>query len=215
LATAPLPERLDAVRGLRIGVADEVANRLRVLFASVGMDADQDVEIVLLHGEDQIPAFTGGTVDALYTHTPFLEEALVDHDAFMLVDQSAGEVPELAHLQVHSMVATESYIDGNPQALLRVTRALYRAQRLVHSYPPAAVDAVLSSGIPGLVPSRIEALVDVYGPAIPRTPLVFPDSVVRTAGLWQGRPVAPDFTQIDVHDHITNRFAWAAVRSGH
>jgi ABC-type nitrate/sulfonate/bicarbonate transport system substrate-binding protein len=210
-ATAPLPERLDAIRGLRIGVADEASNRLRVLLESVGMDPDQDVEIVFLHGDEQIPALTAGTVDALYTHTPFLEEALVDHQAFMLVNQSAGEVPELAELQVHTMVTTRSSIHDNPRALLRVTRAIHRAQKLVHSHPDEAVDAVLSAGIPGLLAPRIEALVEVYGPAIPPTPVVSPDAVVRTADLWEGRPVAPDFTQIDVDDYITNRFARRAV----
>jgi NitT/TauT family transport system substrate-binding protein len=212
-ATAPLPERLEAMRGARIGVADEASNRLRVLLESVGMDPDQDVQIVLLHGEDQIPAFTGGTVDALYTHTPFMEEALVDHDAFLLVNQSSGEVPQLANLEVHTMVTTRSYVDTNPQALLRVTRALYRAQRLLHSYPGAAVDAVLGSGIPALVPARIETLVDLYAPAVPETPIVSPRGVVRTADLWEGRPIAPDFTQIDVRDFVTNRFARKAIRT--
>jgi NitT/TauT family transport system substrate-binding protein len=212
-ATAPLPERLDAIRGLRIGVADEASNRLRVLFEAVGMDPDQDVEIVVLHGEDQIPALTGGTVAALYTHTPFLEEALVDHGAFMLINQSAGDVPELARLQIHTMVATRTSIHDNPRALLRVTRAVYRAQRLVHSDPAEAVAAVLDSGVPDLMAPRIEALVDVYGPAIPRSPVVSPEGVVRTADLWEGRPVAPDFTQIDVRHYISNRFARKAVRT--
>ena len=212
-ATAPLPERLDAIRGLRIGVAQEASNRLRALFATVGMDADQDVEIVPLHGEDQIPALSDGTVDALYTHTPFLEEALVDLQAFMLVNQSSGEVPEMSRLQIHGLMATQSTIDGNPEALLRVTRAVYRAQKLIRSNPNAAVDAVLASGVPGLLEPRVEALIGIYGPAIPRTPLVLPSSVVRTAELWEGRPNHPDFTQIDVRDYITNRFAWEAIRT--
>jgi NitT/TauT family transport system substrate-binding protein len=213
-ATAPLADRLDAIRGLRIGVAENAANRLHVLFESVGMDAGTDVEIVVLHGEDQIPALTGGTVDALYTHTPFVEEALVDHEAFLLVDQSAGEVPELAGLQIHALVTTESYVRTNPASLLRVTRAVYRAQRLIHAHPGAAVQALLASGIPGLVPARIEALVDLYSPAVPPTPIVPPDGVVRAAELFPSRPSVPDFTQIDVHDYVTNKFARKVVRWG-
>jgi NitT/TauT family transport system substrate-binding protein len=210
----PVAERLEAIQGLRIGVADEASNRLRVLLESVGMDPDEDVQIVLLHGEEQIPALTGGTVDALYTHTPFLEEALVDHDAFMLVDQSSGEVPELADLEVHTMVTRQATIDTNPAALTRVTRALFRAQRLVRLDPDAAVDAVMASGVPGLIEPRVEAIVDVYRPAIAGTPLVSPTRVVRTSELWEGRPVAPDFTVIDVHDFITSRFAREAIWSG-
>lgn len=213
-ATAPLEDRLEALEGLKIGVAENAANRLHVLFESVGMEADEVVEIVVLHGEDQIPALTGETVDALYTHTPFLEEALVDHEAFLLVNQSAGEVPELVGLQIHGMVTTSGYVKDHPKALFRVTRAIYRAQQLIHSNPDVAVQAVLSSGLPDLVTPRVETIVDVYSHAVPETPVVPPDGVVRAADLFPSRPNVPDFTQIDVNDYIANKFAKKVVAFG-
>ena len=213
-ATDPLEDRLQAMEGLKVGAADNVVNRLEVLFASVGLEADDIIEVVVLHGPEQVPGLTDGTVDALYTHTPFMEQALVDHEAFLLVNQSAGEVPELADLQVHAMVSTNSYIEDNPLATFRVTRALYRAQRLIHEDPEAAVQAVLGSGVPNLVEARVEALVDIYSPAVPDKPMVRPHGVVRAADLFTGRPVEPDFTQIDVHDYIDNRFAWLALLLG-
>lgn len=212
--TDPLPDRLQAMGGLRVGAAENVVNRLEVLFASVGLDAHEVVDVVDLHGPEQIPALTDGTVDALYTHTPFMEQALVDHGALLLVNQSAGEVPEQAGLAIHAMVSTSGYIEDNPSATFRVTRALYRAQRLLHEDPEAAVQALLDSGVPNLVETRVEALVDIYRPAVPRRPMVPPNGLVRTADLFTGRPVHPDFTQIDVHDHIDNRFAWLAVLLG-
>jgi ABC-type nitrate/sulfonate/bicarbonate transport system substrate-binding protein len=95
-----------------------------------------------------------------------------------------------------------------------VTRALHRAQRLIHNHPDAAVQAVLDSGVPDLVEARVEAVVDIYSPAVSRTPLVSPRGLVRTADLFTGRPVHPDFTQIDVRDYIDNRFAWLALVLG-
>jgi ABC-type nitrate/sulfonate/bicarbonate transport system substrate-binding protein len=212
-ASAPLAERLEALTDRRIGVAPQAAHRLRVLFASVGMNADQDIEIVVTHGEEQIQALADGTVDALYTHTPYLEEALVEHDAFLLVHQSAGEVPELAGLQIHSLVTTQSYMREAPQVLFAVTRAIQRAQQLVHSDPSDAVRAVLRSGVPGLVTTRVEAVVDVYRPATPRTPVVLADGIIRAAPLFPSRPRVPDFTAIDVEDYIASQFARKAVCS--
>src|SRR4051812_38907964 len=41
-ARASLRERLDKMRGLKIGLAAEVSPRLRALYAAAGMDADKD-----------------------------------------------------------------------------------------------------------------------------------------------------------------------------
>jgi ABC-type nitrate/sulfonate/bicarbonate transport system substrate-binding protein len=197
--TAPLATRLNALRGLRIGVADNASARTRVLFESVGMDPREDVEIVELHGPDQIPAFTSGAVDALHTHTPFLEQALVDHDALLLVNQSAGEVPELSGLAVHTMVTTDAYLANNGRAVTGMKAAIYRAQRLLLTDPDAALQAVRNSG---LNPPRLETIVDLYSRAVPLTLSVDPDSVLKTAGLFVGRPNHPDFARIDVDDYL-------------
>lgn len=210
----PLKDRLLAMQDLKVGAAENVVGRLQVLFQSVGLKADDIVDVVVLHGPDQIPALTSGAVDALYTHTPFMEQALIDHDALLLVNQSAGEVPALARLQIHAMVSTNSYIEDHPLAVLRVTRALYRAQQLIQRNPDAAVQAVLSSSVPNLVEARVETVVDIYRAAVLQTPLVSPHSLVRTADLFTGRPVHPDFTEIDPRDYIDNRFAWLAVLLG-
>jgi NitT/TauT family transport system substrate-binding protein len=201
-ATAPLAERLNAIRGLRIGVAENASARTRVLFESVGMDPEQDVDIVELHGPEQIPAFTSGQVDALHTHTPFLEQALVDHNGFLLVNQSAGEVPELADLAIHTMVTTDAYLAANRRAVTAMAIAIYRAQRLLHTNPTAAVQAIQNSGVPNLVLPRLAAIVELYRHAVPFSLSVDPESVIRTADLFEGRPNHPDFTQIDVRDYL-------------
>lgn len=213
-ADAPLKERLEAIEGLKIGLAPNVGNRLDVLFESVGLNADESIQKVVLEGQEQIPGLNDGTVDALYTHTPFMEQALVDHDAFLLVNQSSGEVPELAGLQIHAMAATDSYIDDNPHATLLVTLAIYRAQKLIQNDPEAAVQALLASSVPNLVQPRVETVVDIYSPAVPNKPVVRPNGVVRASELFQGRPVHPDFTQVDPRDFIDNRFALLALLLG-
>ena len=74
----PLAERLNAMRGLKVGTSIGSTNLLRILFESVGLDADSDIEIVTVPPEGQDEAFANGTVDALYAHSPHLEKALVE-----------------------------------------------------------------------------------------------------------------------------------------
>src|ERR1700688_4928986 len=78
-AHAGLRERLQAIRGLKVGLAGEVAPRLRALFASAGMNADKDVQLITISGPDQVKAFTDGRIDVLFAHTPYLETVLVQH----------------------------------------------------------------------------------------------------------------------------------------
>src|SRR5581483_10840762 len=99
--SASLVDRLRGLHGLKIGIAPNPPRRLRALFASVGLDADRELQLVILSGPQQNAAFERGEVDALYAHTPYLEKALTDDGAMMWVNQSAGEVPSLATRQIH------------------------------------------------------------------------------------------------------------------
>lgn len=208
---APLADRLKAIKGLRIGVAPEPPRRLRVLFAYAGMNADQDVHIVLRRGEDQIEALTSGAVDALYTHTPFLEDALVRLGAVMLVNQSSGEIPPLANGQIHSLGATRAYVEAHADVILKVTRAIARAQQLLHRDTAAAVAALRAAGLPAPTPQHLQTIVELYRPAVPDTPAVSAAAVERNATLYPARPTMPDFTTVRAADYVATSFAEQAV----
>ena len=81
---ASLVDRLKALKGLRIGVANEPPRRLRVLFALAGMEVDRDIHVTIVPGEEQIAAFAAGTVDALNTYTPYLPDFTRVHAADFL-----------------------------------------------------------------------------------------------------------------------------------
>ena len=140
---APLSERLEATRGLRVGVAPGPVTILRILFESVGLDADSYIEMVVMDPERENEAFGNGEVDALYAHTPFLETALVEQGAVMIVNQSAGEVPEVKFQQIHSMATSQSYAADNPEVLVALSRGLHRAQQLIHSDQNDTADALM------------------------------------------------------------------------
>jgi len=199
---APLVDRLKALKGLRIGVAPEPPRRMRILFAEAGMNADQDVQIVIRRAEDQIEALTTNVVDALYTHTPFLEDALVRLGVVMIVNQSGGEVAPLRDGQIHSLGATREYAAAHPEVIRKITRAIARAQELLHKDPKAAIAALTNAGIPAPTPQHLETIVNLYRPAVPMTPRVSAAAIERNANLYPARPTMPDFTKVKAADFV-------------
>jgi NitT/TauT family transport system substrate-binding protein len=204
---APLVDRLKAMRGLRIGVANEPPRRLRVLFALAGMDADRDIQMTIVPGEDQNTAFASGTVDALYTHTPYLEEALVGAGGVLMVNQSSGEVAPLSNGEIHTLGATRAYADQHPEVLLAVTRAIARAETFLHTDAGAAAQALLKAGIPTPSPTHLATIVGLYRAAVPASPQVSAAKIENDAILYPARPTMPDFTQVHAADFLAPGFA--------
>ena len=207
-ASGPLRERLQTIRGLRIGLAGEVAPRLRALFASAGMNADQDAQLVVIPGPEQLQAFQTEKVDVLFAHTPYLETALVKYQAILLADNSGG-VAALAGGQVHALATTREEARAKPKIIAGVTRAIARALSFIHEDPKAAVDAILASGLAKAERPQLEAIVAIYGPAVPRTPKISLSGIERDASLYPAHPRAPDFSRTKVADYVAAEFAQA------
>jgi len=208
--STPLPERLKGMQGLRIGAASQVPPRLRTLFATAGMDIDRDIQLVDVPGAQQNQAFEEKRVDALYTHTPHLEVALVEQGGVLLVNQSGGEVQELNNMAYHSLVTTKNFAGASPKVIAALTRGVYRAQKLVHADQKAAVDAMFRA-VPGLDRKLAETIVAIYEPAIPKTPDVSIEGMKRTLPLIPIFGARPDLNKINLADYIAPQFAKEAV----
>jgi sulfonate transport system substrate-binding protein len=207
---APVGDRLRALRGLKVGIAPNPPSRLRALFAAYGMDADRDIVLETLHGREQNEAFAKGQVDALFAHTPYVEKALVDQGAKLLVHLSGGEAPALAMRQIHALVFTRALAEGSPSTALAMARAIARAEKLVHA-DRAAAQAVLVREFPKRDPRHIQAIVDLYEPAIPDTPEVTSAGFAPALALFPaGRP-APSLEGIDLEAYVAPSFALEAA----
>jgi len=199
--TAPLGDRLRSLHGLRVCVAPGPPTRLRVLFASEGQDADRDVRIVTRRGPLQNEAFENDECDALYAHTPYLETAIDDQDAVMLVDQSSGEVPALASRQIHALVVRREYLDAHRGTVASMVSAIARAEALVHSDPEATVDAVLRA-LPALDRRHVRTLVGIYQPAVPQTPRVGVDGLAPQLALFPASRRAPSLEGVPLAEFV-------------
>jgi NitT/TauT family transport system substrate-binding protein len=212
---AALRDRLEAMKGLRIGVAGEPPPRLRALFASAGIDADRDIQLVIVDGHGQVQAFADRKVDGLFAHTPYLETALVNYQAVLVADTSGGEVPLLTDGQIHALATTRENADKKRDMVAAVTRAIYRAQKRIHSDPKATVDAILASGATTADRSLVEAIAAIYGPAVPQTPKISLLGMERDATLYPAHPTAPDFTRVKAADYVAPQFADTVVKGNH
>lgn len=206
-AQSPLANRLKGMRGLKIGVAPGPITRLRVLAAAAGLDPATDITIMTVPGPVQNQFFGEHRVDALYAHTPYVETALTEQGAVLIVNQSKGEIPELAHRQIHMLVTTRQFRDANPDVLLRMTRAIYRAQRLIHTDRQATLASIRASGVRLRAPDALELIVELYEPAVPLTPAVSTEGALAELKFFPGRRVPPDLSGVDMTPYVDNTFA--------
>jgi NitT/TauT family transport system substrate-binding protein len=200
-ATAKLADRLRAMRGLRIGVGPHPRPRLAALFASEGLDVDAVAKVVVVRGDEQNEALASGRVDALYTHTPFLENAIVDEGAVVVARPSAGEVPALADRQIHALAVTRALLEADPRLVAGLVRAIARAERLVQRDAGATEDAVLRA-LPSRDRAHVSVLVSLYGPAVPASPEVSSRKITRELAFYPDGQSPPDLAGKDLERFV-------------
>ena len=202
----PIRERLERLRGVKIGIAPHPPPRLRELYKSVGLDASKDATTMTIHGKGQNAAFERGDVDALYAHTPYLEKALVHQDAVVVVDQNGGEVKELANRQIHALVFSRSFLNARHEDAEAMVSGVARAETLLRNTPGDAV-APLQKAFPSRDPAEIDRIVHLYSPAIPATPKVRADGFAPAVVFFPEGEDTPSLEGIDLASFIAPELA--------
>ena len=88
-----------------------------------------------------------------------------------------------------------------------MTRAIARAQQMIHHDTAATVAALRQAGIESPSTGHLETIVNLYRPAIPQTPRVSATLVERNSRLYPARPTMPDFTKVKAADFVNTSFA--------
>ena len=129
-------------------------------------------------------------------------------------NQSAGEVPELNDRQIHTLVTTQNYAVSNPEVLVAMTKAVFRAQQLIHSDLEATVDAIRSSDVVLQEPDGVETILAIYEPAIPYSPEVSLEGALLELELfYPAHLTPPDISAEEMEAHVDNQFAEQAIAS--
>ena len=92
-----------------------------------------------------------------------------------------------------------------------MTKAVYRAQQLVHTDLGATADAIRASEVQLQEPQGLETILAIYEPAIPQTPEVSAEGVLKELGLFPAVRTPPDLSGIDLTNHVDNQFALEAI----
>lgn len=212
LLHTPVAVRLRALRGVRIAVPPGPASRFAALVTAAGLDPKKDFRVVTVTGDEENEALATGRVDALFAHTPFLERALVDQDAVLVVNQSAGELPSVAFSQIHALAVRDDFARRQPNVVRSLCRAIARAEQLIHADKRAAVDAILRS-VAEVDRKHVEAIVDIYEPAVPKTPEVTVEGLRPALALYPATKLPPKLDGIDLAKFVLPGFARDAARA--
>jgi ABC-type nitrate/sulfonate/bicarbonate transport system substrate-binding protein len=178
----PVRRRLDALRGVSIGVAALDRVHLYQVFHSEGLDANL-ADIQIRKGDELLSEFAFGKLDAIYAATPYAERVLADNDGVVLVSPAAGEVAQFSERMFEALGITRAFLSARPEDAQRLVRALARAERAIHHEPALAVKGILEA-LPKLDAKRVTKLVSLYARAVPPAPHVEAQLIKREASFY-------------------------------
>ena len=144
---SPLQARLQALRGLKIGITSPGAptdTYMRYYLRSVGMNPERDVQIIPIGGASSLlAALQKGQIDAYHLSPPTPYVAAEQGFGTVLIDGPKGEVPDLNDFAYTGWGASRQWAEDNPQTVAAFGRALTTATQKVKSNPEAVADQIL------------------------------------------------------------------------
>ena len=184
---SPLEERLAALEGLVLGHPPGLlgVNTARGVLERAGLDPDQDVELVPVPGAEQVAALRDGRIDAFVGHHPYLEQAIVNDGAVLLLNLTGGELPSLGAFPHPVLATTPGYLEQGAEVLRAVLSGLRDAQAAIRQDSTVAARA-LESAFPDLSGPILAEGIAIYVPGVPESPLITQeayDTAIRVFGV--------------------------------
>ncbi|TMR97121.1 ABC transporter substrate-binding protein [Nonomuraea basaltis] len=171
-ATAPLDQRIRALRGKKIGITGPGSGTealVTYLFAKVGMNSATDCELVNLGSTaaSALGALKAGRVDALSFFQPIAQQAAAAGIGTRYISPAAGDVPDLEQTAHGVVFTTQRIMDKKPEEVAAFQRALERAQRYIHETDSAEITKMLAVYLKGIDPKALTELPGLMRTEIP------------------------------------------------
>ncbi len=210
----PLQQRLQAMKGLRIGITTPGATSdlfMRYLFRSNGMNPDQDLDIVPLGGVSaQIAALEGGRVDGCSCLPPV--NVIADRQGLTVsVLDRAKDIPQLAGVTYGTLYGLASYNKAHPDVVNAVARAVTRATLLIKHDPDAAKRATRPF-LKQLDQATFDAAWATYLPEMPSSPDITRASFEKELAFEQAVLPAKDSAPVPYEQVVDASFVRRAMR---
>lgn len=137
-------DRLKALKDLNIGVtgAGSGTHQLALyMLEQAGYNPETDATVVFVGGSRELlAAFELGRIDGFILSNPTSDTAIAKHDAFLLFDMAAGELPDLNGYLYITLNARESWLQEDPERSANLVAAINDATQAMHD--PARTEDV-------------------------------------------------------------------------
>ncbi len=180
----PLLEKLKRMKGLRLGVTGVGSGPdrfLRTIYRRRNMDPDQMVAITPLGDINGIIAgFQHGTVDGFVFGAPFPQIATTMGLGQIVIDPTAGDVPEYSGVPYEVLAANRELVKKNPDVYRKFIRAMTKAFKLIEEKPEEARKIAKEFTPSELTDAAFNAGFDQALHGIPTTPVISTESFDKT-----------------------------------
>lgn len=147
---APLEERIEALKGLKIAVASAGSTSHTVLISlltSNGIDVENDITLVPINDLGSVPAgLIQGTYDAAFASAETGGVAVSSGDAVTWISLPRGDVPEYEDYVGLVLYSSRDFIAENPEVIEGVVATLHDAETMARENPDEA-GQILKDGI--------------------------------------------------------------------
>lgn len=143
-AQSTMEEKLEALRGSTIaviGLGSGTHQLMLYLAQEAGLNPDTDLQIMGIGQTSAvITAFEQGRIDGFIASSPSGETAIANNGGEILINTSAGDIPELTNFAYVTYIAKEEWLNANPDLVGRFTTAVDAALAELHA--PETADEV-------------------------------------------------------------------------
>jgi NitT/TauT family transport system substrate-binding protein len=210
----PLKQRLEAMKGLRIGMTTPGATSdlfMRYMFRTNGLNPDHDLQIIPLGGvSTQIAALQAGRVDGCSCLPPV--DVIADSQGLTVeVLDRLKDFPQLSGVTYGVLYGLDSYNKAHPDIAAAMGRAIARATVLIAHDSDAAKQATRPF-LKELDEKTYDLAWKTYYPVMPSTPAITQDSFDKEIAFENAVLPASDNKPLQYKDIVDDSYVVRAMR---
>lgn len=195
--STPLPEKLQALKGLTVGVTQFgalTAHLATFVVRKAGFVPHQDVRLIAVgSGPTWLAALENRKVDLGLAATPILDTAIHRGYALMFLNNAKGEDPSIPEFLMEDLLARSETLEQNPELVRKMVRAMLKANAWARNGAPEqvaeALRPFLGKADPVVLLAGVRSAVPTFSPdgRISERSVQITQDILEQAGLLKRR----------------------------